>query len=194
MPYKEILSITAIVLTFIAIVPYIRSVRKGKTKPHVFSWVIWGMTTLVVFFAQIADKGGAGAWPIGVSALLTIYVAVLAYMKKADITVTRIDWAFFIMAILSLPLWYFTADPLWAVVILTFVDTLGFGPTFKKSWYYPFEEQLTLFVIMVVRNALAIMALEHYSLTTILFPAAIVVTCMTFIPMVLYRRQIVNSY
>jgi hypothetical protein len=34
---KEILSAAAIALTFIAFTPYIRSILKGKTKPHVFS-------------------------------------------------------------------------------------------------------------------------------------------------------------
>ena len=67
--YKELLSAAAIALTFVAFLPYIRSIKQGVTKPHVFSWVIWGSTTFIVFLAQLADKGGAGAWPIGVSGL-----------------------------------------------------------------------------------------------------------------------------
>jgi hypothetical protein len=51
---------------------YIHSIQQGTTKPHVFSWVIWGSTTFVVFLAQLADKGGAGAWPIGVSGIITL--------------------------------------------------------------------------------------------------------------------------
>ena len=82
--YKELFSALAILLTFIAFLPYIRSILKGETKPHVFSWVIWGSTTFVVFLAQLADKGGAGAWPIGVSGIITIYVALLAYLKKSE--------------------------------------------------------------------------------------------------------------
>ena len=85
MMYKELLSILAIALTFIAYLPYIRSIRQGKTKAHVFSWVIWGFTTIIVFLAQLADKGGAGAWPIGVSGIITIYVAFLAYTKNSTI-------------------------------------------------------------------------------------------------------------
>lgn len=64
---KLIFSVMAIALTFIAFVPYIRSILAGVTKPHVFSWVIWGITTVIVFFAQLEAKGGIGAWPIGVS-------------------------------------------------------------------------------------------------------------------------------
>lgn len=187
--HKELFSAFAIVLTFIAFLPYIRSILQGKTRPHIFSWIIWGSTTFVVFLAQLADKGGAGAWPIGVSGIITLYVACLAYIKKSDTTITRTDWLFFIVAMTSLPLWYLTSDPLWAVVILTTVDVMGFGPTFRKAYIHPFGEQLTFFVLMAVRNLISIIALEHYSLTTVLFPAVIAVACLMFILMVAYRRQ-----
>lgn len=193
MIYKEILSAVAIALTFVAFFPYIRSILQGKTRPHVFSWLIWGSTTFVVFLAQLADEGGVGAWPIGVSGIITMYVALLAYLKKSDISITRTDWLFFIAAMLSLPLWYFTDDPLSAVVILTTVDLFGFVPTFRKAYVSPFEERLTFFMIMALRNFIVVLALENYSLTTVLFPAVIALACLLFIVMVLYRRRVVGG-
>jgi len=155
----------------------------------VFSWVIWGSTTFIVCLAQLADEGGAGAWPIGFSGIITLYVAILAYIKKSDSSITKTDWLFFILAMASLPVWYLTSNPLWAVVILTTADVLGFGPTFRKAYIRPFEEQLMFFVIMTIRNLISITALEHYSLTTVLFPAVIATACLIFIPMVIYRRR-----
>lgn len=193
MIYKNLLSAIAIALTIFAFFPYIRSILKGETKPHVFSWVIWGSTTFIVCLAQLADEGGAGAWPIGVSGIITLYVAILAYIKKSDSTITKTDWLFFILAMASLPIWYLTSNPLWAVVILTTADVLGFGPTFRKAYIRPFEEQLIFFVIMTIRNLISITALEHYSLTTVLFPAVIATTCLIFIPMVIYRRRTLTT-
>jgi len=89
----------------------------------------------------------------------------------------------------SLPFWYFTSDPLWAVVILTTVDVLGVGPTVRKSYFHPFEENVTFFSIFTVRNLIAIIALENYSLTTVLFPAAISVACLALILMIAFRRR-----
>ncbi len=131
--FKELLSAAAIALTFIAFFPYIRSIQRGTTKPHVFSWVIWGLTTFIVFLAQLAGRGGLGAWPIGVSGAITIYIAWLAWWKRGDTLATPIDWVFLIGALSALPFWLFTADPMWAVVILTSVDVAGFGPTFRKG-------------------------------------------------------------
>jgi len=193
MPYKEFLSAIAIALTFIAFFPYIRSILKEETKPHVFSWMIWGSTTFIVFLAQLKGGGGVGAWPIGLSGLTTIVVAILAYLKKSDKTITSIDWCFFLSAMASLPVWYFTSDPLWAVVILTAVDVLGFGPTVRKAYFHPFEENLTFFTIFMVRNMIVIMALEYYSLTTVLFPAVIACACLTLIAMVMFRRRMLSG-
>jgi len=191
--YKEIFSAIAIAITFIAFIPYIISIHQGKTRPHAFSWIIWASVTFIIFLATLTDKGGAGAWPIGVSGLITLYVAFLAYTKKSDRLISKIDWLFFIIAMTSLPLWYFTSNPLWSVLILTTVDLLGFVPTFRKSYNHPYEEQLTFFNLMASRNIIVIVALENYSLTTLLFPAATAIACILFVLMVIIRRTKINK-
>ncbi|MES9971296.1 MAG: hypothetical protein ABW092_14785 [Candidatus Thiodiazotropha sp.] len=55
-----------------------------RTKPHVFSWVIWGSTTFIVFLAQLEAGGGVGAWPIGISGLITLFIALLAFAHPYD--------------------------------------------------------------------------------------------------------------
>lgn len=186
---KEILGAAAIVLTFAMFVPYIRSIRRGATRPHVFSWLIWGLGTFVVFLAQLAGSGGIGAWPIGVSGLITAYIAVLAFRKKTDTTIARSDWVFLAVALAALPAWFLTSDPLWAVVILTGVDLAGFGPTFRSAYSRPYSERIGFYSLGAVRNALVVLALEHYSATTVLFPAAVGVACVVFVLMVAYRRR-----
>ncbi len=190
---KEILSAIAIAITIGSFLPYLLSILRGKTKPHVFSWIIWGITTFVVFLAQLSDRGGAGAWPIGVSGIITIIVAVLAYRNKGDSSITRTDWLFLISALSALPFWYLTADPFWAVLILTTVDMLGFGPTLRKAYHHPFDEQALFYFLFAVRNVIAIMALENYSVTTILFPAATGIGCLVLISVIGYQRRILAS-
>jgi hypothetical protein len=186
---KEGLSAAAIVLTFAIFVPYIRSIRKGQTKPHVFSWVIWALGTFVVSLAQLAGAGGVGAWPIGVSGVIAAYIALLAYRNQCDTEITRSDWAFLTVALAALPSWFLTSDPLWAVVILTGLDLAGFGPTFRSAYSRPHGERIGFYSLAAVRNLLAVLALEHYSMTTVLFPAAIGAACVAFVAMVWHRRK-----
>lgn len=193
MTYKTTLSMIAIALTFLAFVPYIISINNGKTKPHVFSWVIWGSTTFVVFLAQLKDNAGVGAWPIGISGVITILIACLAYLKRSDITITSKDWLFLCLALSALPFWYLTSNPLWAVVILTVVDVLGFGPTIRKVYHEPYSESLLFIALFFLRNILVIFALEHYSVVTVLFPAVLACACFLLFVFMLARRQYVKS-
>jgi hypothetical protein len=187
--YKEFWSAAAIALTFALFFPYIRSIQRGKIKPHVFSWVIWGLGTIIVFFAQRAGRGGLGALVIGISGLITSYIALLAYLKRGDTMITKTDWVFFGAALSALPCWFFTSNPLWAVVILTLVDLFGFAPTIRKAYIKPHEESVGFFALSSVRNLLVILALEHYSLTTVLFPAAVGLACLLLALLLIYRRH-----
>lgn len=186
---KHLLSAVAIAITLFAFLPYIRAILHNQIKPHVFSWIIWGATTFIVFLAQLQDHGGAGAWAIGVSGLITILIAVLAFLKRADVSITPLDWLFFLAALSAIPFWYVSANPLWAVVILTSVDVLGFGPTLRKSYTAPHTESVLFFALFLLRNGIVLLALENYSLTTMLFPAVIALACLLLIVLIVYRRR-----
>jgi hypothetical protein len=186
--YKELLAAAAIVLTFVAFVPYVRSIRAGQTKPHAFSWIVWGLGTFVVFLAQLADRGGSGAWPTGVSGIITAYIAVLAYRGRSDTSITKVDWVFLAIALAALPCWLLSSNPLVAVVLLTGMDLAGFVPTFRFAFLNPHEEHIGFYSLGALRNTVAIAALEHYSWTTVLFPAAVGAACALFVATVAYRR------
>ena len=138
---KQSLSVIAFMVTVALFTDYIRSVRVAQTVPHVFSWMIWAAGTLMVCFAQLADGGGVGALPIGFSGCLTGYIAYLAHAKRHQSSIKRLDWFFFALALFALPAWWLTSDPLWAVVLLTFADVIGFGPTFRRAYDHPHQER-----------------------------------------------------
>jgi len=190
MSSKQILSAIAIALTILAFYPYIRSILRGQTRPHVFSWIIWSLTTCIVFLAQWQADGGAGAWPVGCSAVITAGVAILGALKAADIQITGSDWGFLLAALASLPLWYLTADAVWAVVLLTGIDILGFGPTLAKVYRSPFSEDMLFYLLYCLRNILVLFALENYSVTTVLFPLAVGSACLLLLVLLVWRRRL----
>lgn len=186
---KQAFGALALVLTFAAFVPYYLTIWRGETRPHVFSWFIWGAGTVIVAFAQLSDGAGIGAWPIGISGLLTFGVAFLALKKSPDLSFVRIDWLFLILALSALPLWFLTNTALSAVIVLTVVDLLGFGPSLRKVIDKPHEENATFFSVAIFRNSAVIAALENYSWTTVLFPAAVGIACVLFVAVLLVRRR-----
>jgi len=85
-------------------------------------------------------------------------------------------------------LWLVANDPIWAVVLITIIELLGFGPTLHKTWLHPYSESMSFLVIMIVRNALIIVALDQLSLTTALFPAAVAAACWALIAVMAWRK------
>ena len=186
---KQILSAFAFLVTIVLFGEYVRSIRAAKTVPHVFSWVIWAAGTLTVFFAQLVGGAGVGAWPIGFSACLTAYIAYLSYRKREHLTITKIDWVFLVMAAAALPAWWLTSEPVWAVILLTFADVIAFGPTVRRAYRFPCQEHGGFFALGALRNFLVVLALEHYSLTTALFPAVVGIACLGVACVVYVRRM-----
>jgi hypothetical protein len=185
---KQLFSAAAIILTFVTYVPYVRGITGGAIRPHIFSWTIWGFCTVVVFLAQLHGGAGVGSWAIGFSACIAFYIAWLASRSGIPLEATRTDWAFLVGSLSVLPAWWFTNDAMYAVIILTAVDLAGFGPTFRAAYVFPFREHMTFFALGALRNVLVLVALEHYSVTTTLFPAAGTLACVALVSLIAYRR------
>jgi len=191
---KDVLSAIAFIVTVALFASYIRSIRAAQTVPHVFSWVIWAGGTLIVFIAQLAGGGGVGAWPIGFSGCITGYIAYLAYRKRHHSPIKSLDWVFFALAISALPAWWLASDPLWAVVLLTSADVIGFGPTFRRAYHHPYQEHAGFFALGALRNLLVVLALERDSWTTVLFPAAVGIACLGLAGLLYVRRMLVPRH
>tara|TARA_B100001113_G_C20889231_1_gene526199 strand:- start:12 stop:611 length:600 start_codon:yes stop_codon:yes gene_type:complete len=190
--FKSIFGIIAIGLSFIAFFPYLVSILNGKTKPHVFSWIIWTITTFFIFIVQLSDNGGFGSWVIGTSAIISMLIALIAYLKKSDISIKVVDWVFFNFSLVAILVWYFITNPIWAVLLLTTIDIMAFFPTIRKTFFYPFDENLLFYVLIVFRNILSLIALEHYSIVTIFFPISSAVVFFIFIIVINYRRGFID--
>lgn len=185
---RPLISALATALTSIAYLPYIWSIAHGHTRPHVFTWIVWGFATGIAFLAVLKAGGGVGAWPIGFSGAVTLLVAGLAYIKRSEITITRTDRLLFFAALAAIPLWVVANDPLWAVVLITVIELLGFGPTLRKTWSKPHSESMGFLAIMVARNMLILTALDQHTLITVLFPAVSAMACGLLIAIMAWRR------
>ncbi|MES1196073.1 MAG: hypothetical protein ABUL58_03925, partial [Steroidobacter sp.] len=162
--------------------------HERRTKPHLFSWITWTLNSLVIFLAQTVSHGGFGAWPIGGSCLITAYTAVLAYRHRTDMSIATTDWVFFAIAVAAMMFWLLTSSPLLAVVLLTGSELVGFGPTFRFTFFHPHEERIGFYFLSSLRNILTISALEYYSLTTVLYPASKCVVSIILVMLIAHRR------
>ena len=187
--YFGFLGLLALTIGLISYIPYFRGILANKTKPHAFSWFIWGLLTAIAFFAQVTSGAGPGAWVTGFSAIVCFIIVGFA-LVKGEKKITPSDWATFIAALATLPIWYATDNPLYAIILITLIDALGFYPTFRKSWHKPQEEVTVTYSLSAVKFAIALGALQNLNWTTALYPASLVFMNGAFVIMVLWRRNV----
>lgn len=186
---KDIFGYLSITVALASYVFYFASVIRGQTKPHAFSWITWSIITFIVFYAQYSNDAGPGAWGTGIIALSCAVVAVMAFFW-GEKDIRKSDWVMFISALVIIPVWCFTSNPMLAVIMSIMIDAFGgYYPTFRKSWHKPHEEQLQLYIIGVPQLVCTLLAMEHYYLVNILYPLFVLIGNVSFVLMVLWRRR-----
>lgn len=189
---KELIGCLSIVSAAVGYGLYVLSIFRGKTHPHLFSWLVWGIATAVVCVAQESKNGEAGSWAAGFSSIVSFIIAGLA-LRYGERKITRLDWAAFLGALVSIPIWYFSKNPLWSVVLLTIIDQFGFYPTFRKSYMKPREESVWTYVLDIFKYVFSLLALGSYSWVTALFPTVVIISNGCFLLMLKIRYRQVTS-
>jgi hypothetical protein len=185
--YRDCLGAVAVLLGFISYIPYYRNIFSGKTKPHAFTWLVWTVLNATAFFGQVAGHGGAGTWATATASLMSLLTFFIA-LKRGYRDFPPLDYLSLAGAGLALVLWAITGQPLLSIVLVVLVDTLGFIPTFRKSIKKPYQETASTYIINGIKFAISIIALQHYSLLTILYPAFVAFSNMVFVGLLYVRR------
>lgn len=184
---KEWLGALSVIVVVLVTIPYVRQMLAGKIKPHLFTWVIWTLTTGIAAAARASEQAGAGAWGQWAGAGSCLIVVLLA-LRQGEKGITRSDQVAFGLALLAIPLWQLTQNALAAVILVTIIDLLGYYPTFRKSWVRPQEEAIFNYVAANVIHVLSLFATAQYTLVNILFQVAVFTANSLLIFMVLWRR------
>lgn len=188
MAIKYFLGSLAVILSFVGYVPYLRDTVKGKTKPHIYSWLLWGFVSLIAFGLQVSKNAGAGSWVTLAVAIVCFVIAAFA-LKNGKKDITKADTVFFILAWVAVVFWLIAKQPVLSVILISLVDLLGFVPTIRKSWIKPHSETLFTYILNTFRHGISILALQSYSIVTWLFPGTWAVANGLFSVMLILKRK-----
>lgn len=177
-------------ITILAHIPYIKDTIIGKTKPHLFSWLIWLILTSINFFLQLQYGGGYSAWIIFVVMLVTLLIFILS-LRQGEKSITRLDIIFLVLALVSLLFWLFDTNPLTAVILATLTSIFALLPTTFKSWRRPHEETLSMYAFNSSRHFLTILTITNYTLVTLINPVVWTVLNLLMALLIFYRRRFI---
>ncbi len=185
---KETLGIAAGILVVAGYVPYIRDIIRGKTHPHIYSWLLWGLLTVVIFGIQITHHAGFGGLVTIVAGIMCLMVIFFG-LKHGKRDITFSDNVVLVLTLICMVLWLVAKQPLTAILLACATDLLAFLPTVRKSWNKPFSETLSLYQLNTLRFAIALLALDQFTFINAVWPAMWAIANGLFAVMLITRRQ-----
>ncbi len=184
---KWLLALLSAAISIGTIIYYSKTILSGKIKPHMFTWLIWGLVTGVVAATQISSKGGPGSMLAVIVTVNCFIVAGLSFYK-GDRNFSLEDKICLVGCIIAIAIWPMMKAPLLSLVIVTLIDTAGFYPTLKKSYKEPREENLIVFFFYGLAYLISVFALEKVSWLTSLYPIAIGLSALGMVGFLAVRR------
>jgi hypothetical protein len=192
MEMKLLFGVISSILAVICFIPYTKDIFQRKTEPHRYSWLIWTILQTVGAMAQLKEGARYGAWALSIGAIFCFAIFLLSF-KYGTKNISRFDVACLVGSIFAIAIYFFVTNPIWAIIVVTSVDFVGYLPTFRKGYEEPFTETISTFIISAVANALSIAALQSYNATTIIYLASLFITNSSFSTMILLRRKLIKN-
>jgi hypothetical protein len=167
---------------------YIVDVLRGKTRPHLFTWIIWSIAVGTVAAGVWYGGGGFGVLGPIAGFLTTLCVAVLS-LKYGTKNITIHDTIALCTALGAILVWWQLQQPLLAVLMVTVIDLLGYIPTFRKSFHEPWSENVFIWSLWIFSTACYIASLAAYNPLTLAYPLITGIIANVFLILMLATRR-----
>lgn len=186
--YQLLFGILSIIPGIVAYAYYFRDLFAGRTKPHAFSWLIWGLLAGNGFLAQYAAGAGIGAWATGMTSVACLLIFGVAIFR-GDTKANRIDKLLLALALISFAMLFVVDDKTLSLCLTLFATLLGFSMTLRKAYWKPYEETAKSFALNALKFLPAIAALESFSFLTVAYPLTAGLANAAVVAVVLLRRR-----
>jgi hypothetical protein len=169
MDWRTIAGLFAGIITLLSILPYIRDILRGWTRPNLVTWSLWTLNGGILAFAQYT----AGAsWTLAVVVAATIATAVVSVLAVpfGQRGYGLIDAVCLVMALAALGGWWWTKDPLTAIVLGVVAEIFAVSPTIAKTYRAPETETPSTYWVTACATIVSMIASTKFDLANLLFP------------------------
>ncbi len=188
------LAIITLLIGLISYGIYIRDVLLSKTRPHGMTWVIWGVLNSFIFYQQIMNGAGPGAWVTGMAAVANFIIFTLSF-KYGEKNVTLFDWICLLLVGIAFSVWLSNPDPNLAVLMAIAIFIIGLLPTVRKVFLGKSNETIITFFLNSSKFLIAVFALQSFSIVTAAYPLTLFIVNLLFALYLVYewkKRKVVK--
>jgi len=179
----------AAVLALAASIVYIKSMRKGESRPHRTTRFVILAIALVTTASLVAQGNSASVLFSAASAIQG--GAVFALSLKYGLGGTdRLDIVCLLIALIGIVLWQVTKQPILALYFAIGADFVGGIPMYIKTWKQPHTEIWTYYAFDVVGAVLILIATQARTFENLAYPMYIFLVNALVIAIVVGRGRI----
>ena len=178
------------IISLLGFLPYILSILKKQTQPHLVTWLIWTVvgTILAVSYYYSANPSFLEllvplAYVVGP---LTITCLALFY---GEIKYTLFDLSCFVLALMSLVLGFILKSPFIVLVFNVLLDFFGALPTIYKTYLQPESENFLAWSLFLVGNFLNLIALSSWNWASAIYPVYLFSVSLIITSLIIYRSK-----
>jgi hypothetical protein len=165
---RHTLATISAALTAVCVLPYLRDIAHGTTRPRRVSWFVFAAVAVVAFVAQGRAGGGAGMWLAG-GAAVGFSAVFLASLWRGVGGLAAHDLAVLAVAAVALTL-SLTASGTLAVVAVVVAEWVAIAPTVTKSLRHPDTETASTWAIDMTAGVCAVIAVDRLTAGELLYP------------------------
>ncbi len=166
---KEVLPILTLVFFEGSIIPYLRDIFRGRTRPHRVTYFIWMLLGGLAFFASLE-----------IGALDTIVVTGLVFFNCLFISLlsikygmpgfNRFDIFCLVGALVGFLMLFILHAPLEALVVTVITDCFALMPTLRKVFLHPESDHMGAWMIYSVGTIGNLMLIQSFTFENALYP------------------------
>lgn len=187
MDQYTLFAIAAVTVAALRYGTYFYTIYQGKTKPHAFSWLLWGTVTGIGTFAQFELGAGPSAWALAFVSVVCLFIAGLSFFIGTR-DYTRSDWFALIAALLAIPVWKYTENPVAAIALIVSIDLMTYWPTIRKSYHHPETEPPISCFFAGLRYFLMLFAVPEPTWQSLMYPFFLMASDWGFALYIVIRR------
>jgi hypothetical protein len=167
---REHLVLVSALLTASCVLPYLRDIRRGTTRPQRASWFVFSTLSITAAVSQFAGGAGPGAWLAAGSAAGFSAVFVVS-IRTGEGGFSRADRAALSVAAIAVAASVVTSTPLVALLGVIVAEQAAVVLTVRKTFDDPTSETMSTWILDGAAGVAAIAAIPNFTdLNDLLYP------------------------
>lgn len=169
----------SIPITLYACGVYIRDIFRGKVKPNRMTWALWTLAPMIAFAAQISEGAGLRSVQTFSAGFGPLMVVVASYFsKKSYWKLQKSDYAFGLLSLLGLLLWFITGEGILAIIFSILADLFAAIPTVHKIYKHPETENGTVFGFGILASVITMLTITNWRFEEYGFSLYLMLVCI----------------